>query len=88
MFPRLACRLRWQTRLRGAGLAIYVVFNTLLLSGFKLLVFRMLRWRAGVIERLEAELGREPTPEEFRAAVDPHYLERVDARRRRADRAT
>jgi hypothetical protein len=87
MFPRLAYRLRWQTRLRGRRLAIYVVFNALLLVGFKLLVFRMLRWRAGVIETLEAELGREPTPEEFRAAVDPYYLERVEARRRRADRA-
>ena len=85
MFPRLAHRLRWPTRLRGRKLAGYVVFNALSLFGFSLLVSRMLHWRAGVIQTLRAELGREPTPEEFRAAVDPYSLDRVEARRRRAD---
>ena len=72
MFPRLAYRLRWPTRLRGRQLAGYVAFNALSLFGFRQLVSRMLRWRAGVIDGLRAELGRDPTPEEFRAAVDPH----------------
>jgi hypothetical protein len=82
LFPRLAYKLRWPTRLRGRKLAGYIGFNALSLFVLRVLVSKMIDWRAGVIDKLTAELGREPTPDEFRAAVDPYHLERLEARRR------
>jgi hypothetical protein len=68
LFPRLAYRLRWPSRLRGVKLAAYVVFNVLLILSFREFVGRWIRRHARLVEALTAELGREPSPDELVAA--------------------
>jgi hypothetical protein len=70
MFPRLAYRLRWPTRLRGVKLAAYVAVNVLLMLSFREFAGRWFRRRAQLVDALTAELGREPSPEEVGAAWD------------------
>jgi len=77
LFPRLAWRLRWPSRLGPRGLAVYVACNALL--GF------MVRgWAASVLAQVREEraalarrLGREPTEEELSA----HLLTQAGERR-------
>jgi hypothetical protein len=68
LFPRLAYRLRWPTRLRGWALLAYIAWNTALLFWFR-------QWAVPALGRylaeadtarqaLRDELGREPTDEE------------------------
>jgi hypothetical protein len=70
MFPRLAYRLRWPSRLRGVKLTAYVASNVLLMLSFRELVGRWARRRAQLVEALAGELGREPSNAEVAAAWD------------------
>jgi hypothetical protein len=70
MFPRLAYRLRWPSRLRGVKLAAYVAFNVLLMLSFRELAGRWARRRALVVESLRDELGREASSEDVATAFD------------------
>jgi hypothetical protein len=69
LFPRVAYRLRWPTRLRGRHLLLYVAFN----AAFS---FYARQWLAArfltpgsaerVKQQLRSELGRNPTEREVR----------------------
>jgi hypothetical protein len=73
LFPGLAYKLRWPTRLRGWQLVAYVAFNTAT-------VFVVRAWLVPFAERarqrheatkdqLREELGREPTEDEVVARL-------------------
>jgi hypothetical protein len=71
VFPRLAYRARWLTRVRPRTVVIYIVART----GFGLAVDAGMRWMArislqqqNVRERLSDELGRDPTREDVMRA--------------------
>jgi hypothetical protein len=72
LFPRLSYRLRWVTRAGPRGLALHLAAGTLVWLGAD----AMVRWtarailkREEVVQRLRAELGRPPWPEEVDRAL-------------------
>jgi hypothetical protein len=69
LFPRLAYRLRWPTRLRGRRLVRYIVFNAAFLFCAREWLAPRLRSAAANVEsvkrQLRWELGREPTEREI-----------------------
>jgi hypothetical protein len=72
LFPRLSYRLRWITRAGPHGLALHVAAGTLAWLGVDALVRGLARAalkREDVAERLRAELGRPPWPEEVDRAL-------------------
>jgi hypothetical protein len=78
LFPRLAHRLRWPTRLGPRGLLLYIAFNTALGMAVRTWVIPFFRHHAEERERLRAELTRElhrdPTDEELSQHVWAHWL--------------
>ena len=64
-FPSLAYRLRWPTRVGPGGFAAYVALRTAFLFGVFQYVFPHIRRTLAEKERLEVELGRQPTTEEL-----------------------
>ena len=69
LFPRLAHRLRWPSRLRGRWLLAYIASNTLLGFAFRQFVFPRIRSGIAAVDDLRAELGREPTTDEIARAL-------------------
>jgi hypothetical protein len=71
VFPKLAHRLRWPTRLGPRGLLLYIALNTLLGLAARSWVapfFRRLgERRAQAKKELRQQLGREPRDEELGA---------------------
>jgi hypothetical protein len=71
VFPKLARRLRWPTRLGPRGLLLYIALNTLLglaVRGWVAPFFRLLgERRAQAKKELHQQLGREPHDEELGA---------------------
>jgi hypothetical protein len=71
VFPELARKLRWPTRLGPRGLLLYIALNTVLGLAVRSWVapfFRLLgERRAQAKEELRRQLGREPRDEELGA---------------------
>jgi hypothetical protein len=67
LFPRLAYRMRWPSRLGPRGVAAWIAFNVVF-AGFAKgwLIPRLMR-RNEEFQRLLDELGREPTSAEIEA---------------------
>ncbi len=69
VFPRLAWRLRWSTRLRGRGLLVYITFNALMTFALRAWLVPRLSTAAArnaqARQSLAEQLGREPTADEL-----------------------
>jgi hypothetical protein len=68
VFPKLAHRLAWPTRLGPRGLVVYIAFNTLFVFSLHQFLLpklkQMAEKHARASEELRQRLGREPTQQE------------------------
>lgn len=73
VFPRLAYRVRWPTRLSARGVVVYIALNTILefaLRAWALPLFRRLADERTQAENdLRHQLGRGPTDDELWARL-------------------